>query len=91
MAMRRAARVDRTQTEIVDALRKVGAFVFDCTRLGGGFPDLFVAFRGEAFLLECKAPGGRLTRPEERFALSCPLKVHVVRTPDDALRAIGAI
>jgi hypothetical protein len=83
--------VDSTQAEIVDALRRVGAFVWDCSRLGGGFPDLFVAFRGEAFLLECKAPKGRLTGREREFALLCPLPVRVVRSADEALAAIGAI
>ena len=43
---RRAAKVDRNQPEIVDALRKCGAFVKDCSGVGAGFPDLIVCFRG---------------------------------------------
>lgn len=87
--MRLAARVDANQREIVDALRRAGAFVWDCSRLGGGFPDLFVVFRGAAYLLECKAPQGHLTEREREFALMCPLPVRVVRSADEALAAIG--
>ena len=87
--MRQAARVDANQAEIVDALRRVGAFVWICSRLGDGFPDLFVVFREQVYLLECKSPGGRLTGAEQRFIAACPARVHVVRNADEALRAIG--
>lgn len=87
----RASRVDLTQAEIVDALRRVGAFVWICSRLGDGFPDLFVVFRELAYLLECKSPGGRLTGAEQRFIAMCPIPVHVVHTADEALRVIGAM
>jgi hypothetical protein len=89
--MRRAARVDANQAEIVQALRQVGAFVFDCSRVGSGFPDLFVGFRGQAYLLECKSAGGKLTPAEREFLALCPVPVHVVYGTDDALRAIGAL
>lgn len=45
--MRRfSSRVDDNQSEIMEALRKVGASVLDCSSLGKGFPDLIVGFRG---------------------------------------------
>lgn len=91
VAMRRASRVDANQAEIVLALRQVGAFVYDCSRLGGGFPDLFVVFRGQLRLLECKAFSGQLTKAEREFMARCPAPVHVVYSVDEALKAIGAV
>lgn len=89
--MRRASRVDNTQSQIVLALRQAGAFVWDCSRLGNGFPDLLVAHRGTLYLLECKSPGGRLTPREQEFIQRCPVPVHIVYSPEDALRAVGIL
>lgn len=86
-----AHRIDSVQAEVVRALEQAGAFVFDCSALGRGFPDLFVVFRGHVFLLECKTPGGQLTAAEKRFAMLCPWPVHIVRSADDALKAIGLV
>ena len=52
--MRRAARADSNQAEIVDALRKVGASVQPIHTVGGGVPDLLVGFRGQNYLFEVK-------------------------------------
>ena len=52
--MRRAARVDATQAEIVKALRSVGAKVWVI-----GLPlDLLVGYRGKTLLVECKVLEG---------------------------------
>lgn len=40
--MRRAAKIDRNQTEIVSALRKIGCKVQSLAALGSGVPDLLV-------------------------------------------------
>ena len=69
--MRRAARVDDNQTEIVDALRAIGATVRVVTQ-GGGLPDLMVGFRGQTVLMEVKdgkkPPSARaLTPAEQKF------------------------
>ena len=40
--MRRAARVDDNQGQIVDALRRVGCSVWSLAGVGKGFPDLAV-------------------------------------------------
>jgi hypothetical protein len=42
--MRRAAKVDRNQPEIVSALRKVGADVVSLAAVGDGIPDLLVGY-----------------------------------------------
>ncbi|GAB3763573.1 hypothetical protein GCM10028796_17310 [Ramlibacter monticola] len=52
--MRRAAKVDRNQPEIVAALRRIGADVFSLAAVGDGIPDLLVGFRGTTYLLEVK-------------------------------------
>ena len=52
--MRRAAKIDANQPEIVAALRKVGAQVTSLAAVGEGVPDLLVGFRGETVLIEVK-------------------------------------
>jgi hypothetical protein len=54
--MRRAARVDSNQGEIVDALRAVGASVQSLAAIGKGCPDLLVGYNGFTFLIEIKDP-----------------------------------
>ena len=92
----RARRVDRNQLEIVRALRKIGASVHDCSRLGGGFPDLACGFLGDNHFLEvkdgAKPPSARkLTGAEEEFINNWRGTVYVVNSVDEALQAIGAI
>lgn len=72
--MRRAARVDDNQQQIVDALRKAGAYVRVVTQ-GEGLPDLLVGYNGYTLLLEVKdgnkPPSARkLTTAEENFFLN---------------------
>jgi len=52
--MRRAAKVDANQTEIVQALRQIGAVVQSLAAVGNGCPDLLVGYRNRLFLLEIK-------------------------------------
>lgn len=52
--MRRAAKVDENQAEIVAALRQIGCSVSLLHSVGGGVPDALVGFRGETFLIEIK-------------------------------------
>lgn len=93
--MRRAAKVDRNQPEIVKALRSVGAIVHSTAAIGDGFPDLAVGFRGETVLLEIK-DGTR--PPSERQLTDCQIEWHlnwrggrcmVVNNVGEALAAIG--
>ncbi len=90
--MKRAAKIDRNQPEIVAALRKAGALVYPMHQMGGGFPDLLVCFRGVYRLLEVKdgalPPYRRaLTVDQVRFHSIWP--VTVVKDVDEALAAIG--
>ena len=69
--MRRAARTDANQENIVKSLRALGATVRFLSQ-GEGIPDLLVGFKGKTFLLEVKdgekPPSARkLTPPEQKF------------------------
>lgn len=86
--MRRAAKVDSTQAVIVEALRKVGVWVLHLHQVGAGCPDLLCWNRGRYVLLECKAKGGDLTKDQVEFIAECPGEIHVVYSPQDALRAV---
>ncbi len=44
-----AHKVDANQSDVVDALRRVGAIVEVTSSAGGGFPDLVVGFRGDVY------------------------------------------
>ena len=67
--MRRAAKTDANQAEIVAALRKIGASVHDTSAVGRGFPDLVVGMRGRNWLIECKdgskVPSARKLTPDQ--------------------------
>ena len=51
--MIRAARTDGNQTEIVEALRKIGCCVLLTHQLKNAF-DILVGFRGKTFIMEIK-------------------------------------
>ena len=94
--MRRAARTDANQTQIVSALRSVGASVELLSAVGKGCPDLLVGYRNENILMEVK--DGKKP-PSERKLTSDQIVWHrewkgvvtVVNSVDEALFAIGVI
>lgn len=90
--MRSGGHPDSPQKPIVDALRKCGATVQHITQVGNGCPDLLVGFRRRTFLLEVKAEDGELDDNQVLWhRLWNGLPVDVVRTPLEALQAIGAV
>lgn len=89
--MRRAAKVDTNHAEVVNALRAAGATVKSTASLGKGFPDLVVGWRNRNWLMEVKTETGKLTADESRFFDEWGGMVWLVRSPDDALKVIGAI
>lgn len=62
--MRRAARVDANQTQVIEALRAAGAYVWII-----GLPvDLLVGYKNHTMLMEIKAgPKKRLTALQQDF------------------------
>jgi len=93
--VRRAAKTDRNQSEIVQALRDVGASVYSLAAVGDGIPDLLIGFRRSTYLLEVKdgkkKPSARELTPDqvkfhaEWFGGACV----VVNSVPEALAAIG--
>ena len=67
--MRRAAKIDANQPEIVAALQAIGASVAITSAVGKGFPDLVVGLRGRNWLLELKdgslSPSRRKLTPDQ--------------------------
>jgi Holliday junction resolvase len=84
----RAAKVDKNQREIVEALRAAGCSVLILSRVGQGCPDLAVGKWGRTYLLEVKTARGTLTEPEQEFMETWRGHVQVVRTVDEALEAV---
>lgn len=95
--LRRAAKIDANQPEIVEALRSVGATVVSLAAAGNGTPDLLVGFRQSTYLLEVKdgnkAKSARQLTPDQ-------IKWHVewtggplavVSCVGEALSFIGAV
>ena len=89
--MRYAARVDKNQKEIVEALRKVGAHVIHLHQLKNLF-DILVAYKGNFYAIEIKDGSGKLTKGE----LKCKEDLERVRCTyniaynvQDALNIIG--
>lgn len=89
--MRRAAKVDANQTQIVEALRAAGATVQSLASVGDGVPDLLVSRAQRVWCIEVKGPKGTLTPDQIEWIGQWQAPVHIVRTADDALRVIGVI
>lgn len=81
---RYAAKRDANERDIIDALEKVGCAVEQLDVV-----DLLVFRAGEFRLLEVKARKGKLTPRQVAFRRRFP--VHVVRTPREALMAVGLL
>jgi hypothetical protein len=86
---------DANEPQIIAALRSVGATVIPLHTP----VDLLVGFRGQTFLLEVKLPLGprggdahsRTTPDQDTFFGSWRGHAVIVRSPLEALRAIGAV
>jgi len=93
--MRRAAKVDANQAEIVRALRAIGATVTSLATVGNGCPDVVVGYRGVNLLFEIKdgskAKSARaLTEKEKAWHAAWAGQASVVESVDDALRLVCA-
>jgi hypothetical protein len=91
--MRRAAKVDANQAEIIAALRKIGASVQPLHAVGAGCPDLAVGWRGMTSLLEIKdgskPPSARKLTPDQvKWHAEWRGHVAVVETVEQAIEAV---
>lgn len=88
--MRRAAKIDANQPEIVAALRSIGATVAVTSTVGQGFPDICVGYRGRSILMEVKdgskPPSERkLTPDQELFHAAWRGEIVVVKSAAEAV------
>lgn len=88
--MKYAARADANQSDIVKALRAIGASVTPTHTVGKGFPDLVVGFRGRTVLFEVKDPAQpaskrRLTPDQKVFHDEWNGEAYVVETEEQAI------
>lgn len=94
--MYKHGKTDANQSRLIDFIRGIGGEAQSLASMGGGVPDLLVAYRGQWFLLEVKddgkPPSKRKLTPDEqawhdRFGDYAP--VYVVENEDDVARALG--
>jgi hypothetical protein len=88
--MRRAARTDSTQTDIVNALRRCGCRVLHLHTLGSGAPDILVGLGRRLTMMELKSGDlspsrRRLTPLEQDFARDWAGHVITIESVDQAL------
>lgn len=81
--MRLAAKRDKGESEIVDALRAIGATVTPISQPGA--PDLLVGIAGHNILLETKSVGEILTPHQKRWHAEWRGTAHVVYSVAEAL------
>lgn len=91
--MRKAAKTDRNQSEVVTALRQVGASVQSLAATGKGVPDLLVGYQGINYLMEVKdgnkVPSAqKLSIDQEHWHSVWRGTVHIVKSIDEALKIL---
>ena len=90
--MRRIAKADANQPEIVKAFRALGCTVAHTHKLGQGFPDLVVGKLGVNVLVEIKASKkDKLTPDEFDFFRDWKGHVSVVVDYEDVSRVVSVI
>lgn len=86
--MRKIAKTDKNQAEIVQGLKAACRSVVLLHQVGGGIPDLLVGFQGKMWLMEVKSEKGKLNDLQlEFFETWRGPRPVVVRNLEDALEA----
>ncbi|KKM26436.1 hypothetical protein LCGC14_1584840 [marine sediment metagenome] len=81
--MHRAARRDKNEAEIIEALRRHGYSVDQVD--SDGTPDLLVGFAGINLLMEVKSKSGKLTKPQVKWHEHWGGQKAIIRSVDEAL------
>lgn len=89
--MRRAAKVDSNQTELVNCLRSLGCSVAITSTIGKGFPDLVVGVAGKTLLVEVKAKKGVYTSDQVEFMATWKGNHFTVRSREDCVALVNTI
>ena len=82
-------RRDGPHASIARALRQVGCDVLDLSRVGDGCADLLVYRKSKNQMTFLEVKSARGVQSLEQLAFAARYPVHVVRSVDDALRAMG--
>jgi Holliday junction resolvase len=80
-SLRRAAKRDSTEPEIIKALEAHGCGVTQLSQ--EGVPDLICSYNGRWFLVECKSEKGKLTEDQADFMSKHDAWVTVARSKED--------
>lgn len=94
--MRKKARVDANQKEIVQQLRKLDISVLHTHQLGKGAPDLILGYRNENYLIELKDGSKtkaqqKLTQDELEFQAKWTGNYAVCNSLDEILKVIDYV
>ena len=91
--MRKAAKTDANHSQVVNALRQIGASVQSLATTGKGCPDLLVGYHGINYLMEVKdgdkvLSKQKLTIDQEHWHSLWRGSVHIVKSVDEALKIL---
>jgi hypothetical protein len=87
--MRRAARADGNQPQIVAAFRGLGCSWLDLHRVGEGCPDGLAGADGVDQLVEIKTPGEHMNADQKEFAFSWRgREVALIYTVEDVVNCV---
>ena len=91
--MRKAAKTDANHSQVVNALRQVGASVQSLAATGKGCPDLLVGYYGINYLMEVKDGDKVLSKQklnidQEHWHSIWRGSVHIVKSVDEALKIL---
>lgn len=82
-----ARKKDANHNLIADVLIRAGYRCYDTHKQGNGFPDLVAITRRKiAVFFEIKQKGEKLTDAEDKFHFQFTGILHVVCTPEEALK-----
>ena len=92
--MRRIARTDDNQQQIVKQLRKLGCSVAITSMIGKGFPDFIVGYKGRNYMIELKdgkrKPSEKgLTMDEAKFFTAWSGQIDKCESLDEICKVIG--
>ena len=87
--MRRKARVDNNQKELVNFAKQHGCTIAHLHTLGRGIPDLLIGYQGRNYLVEIKSSeNGTLTNDEKTFFDSWRGDAAVITNKKDLIRLL---
>lgn len=90
--MRKRARVDANQRELVAYAEAHGASWQSLANIGDGVPDGLLGLHGHTFLCEFKTAKGSLTEDQREFIrLWRGSPVHILRTTEDVERLLSTV